>query len=200
MCGRLLHVVLATAVALPLAAAPQHFACANADTCTEALKLGVPGSLERLTALAEGGDGAAQLALGQYYLGGLKTPSQPSGDSWLQGTKWMSMAAAQGNPEPLAYLAGTLMETDRLRFFRFAAEQGYAPAQLELAFYYSAKGDLVHYRKWLLLATKDLPEAFRNDGDRAPEMTPAQIAESDRLAREWKPKTWAELRAAEDAN
>jgi TPR repeat protein len=199
MHGRLLIVALVATLMLPLAAAPQDFACANADTCTEALRLGVPGSLERLTALAEGGDSDAQLRLGFYYYGVLKTPSQPSGDSWLQGTKWLRMAAAQGNPEAL-FQAGSLMEIDRARFFHFAAEQGYAPAQLELAFHYSAKGDLVQYRKWYLLAIKDLPNAFRTEADRAPEMTPAQIAESDRLAREWKPKTWAELRAAEGAN
>lgn len=192
--------VAALVAALALPGVAQDIICEEADICTEALKMGLPGSLEQLTDLAEGGDSAAQVMLGFYYLGKFKTPSQPSGDSWLQGTKWLRMAAAQGNPEALLYLAGTLMETDRLRFCRFAAEQGYAPAQLELAFYYSSKGDLVQYRKWFQLAAKDLPETFRSDGSRAPEMTPAQIAESDRLVREWRPKTWAELQAADGVN
>lgn len=200
MSGRFLIAALVAALAAPLTAVPQDFVCENADVCTEALKMGVAGSFERLTELAEGGDAEAQARLGFYYLGKLKTPSQPSGDSWLQGTKWLRMAATQGNPEALFYLAGTLMETDRLRFYRFAAEQGHAPSQLELAVYYSSKGDLVRYRKWFQLAVKDLPDAFRTDGARAPEMTPAQIAEADRLAREWKPKTWAELQAADGAN
>ena len=199
MRGWLLGAALVAVAALPLIAAPQDFVCKNADECTEALKMGVAGSLERLTALAGDGDADAQVRLGFYYLGKFKTPSQPIGDSWLQGTKWLRMAATQGNPEALFYLAGTLMETDRLRFFRFAAEQGYSPAQWELADYYSAKGDLVQYRKWFLVAVKNLPKAFHTDA-RAPEMTPAQIAEGDRLAREWKPKTWAELQAAEGAN
>ena len=194
------RLTLAVAVALPLMAFPQDFACENAETCTEALRMGVKGSLERLTALAEGGDAAAQVKLGFYYLGKFKTPSQPSGDSWLQGTKWLRMAAAQGNPEALCHFAATLMETDRERFYRFAAEQGYTPAQLELAYYYSGKGDLVQYHKWFQLATRDLPEAFRKDGSRVSEMTPAQIAEGNRLAREWKPKTWAELQAADSPN
>lgn len=200
MHGRLKRLTFIAAAALPLMAVPQDFACENAETCTEALRMGVKGSLERLTVLAEGGDAAAQVKLGFYYLGKWKTPSQPSGDSWLQGTKWLRLAAAQGNPEALCHFAATLMETDRERFYRFAAEQGYAPAQLELATYYSGKGDLVQYRKWFQLATKDLPEAFRTDGSRVAEMTPAQIAESDRLAREWKPKTWAELQAADGSN
>lgn len=200
MHGRLLIASLVAALTLSVAATPQDFACENADVCTEALRMGVAGSLERLTELAEGGDAEAQVRLGFYYLGKLKTPSQPSGDSWLQGTKWMRMSATQGNPDALFYLAGTLMETDRLRFYRFAADQGHSPAQLELAFYYSSKGDLVQYRKWFQLAVRDLPEAFRTDGAGAPEMTPAQIAEGDRLAREWKPKTWAELQAADGAN
>lgn len=199
MCGRLLQVVLATAIALPLLGAPQNFVCKNADECTEALRLGVPGSVERLTVLAESGDTDAQLRLGYYYYGRLKTPSQPSGDSWLQGTKWLKMAASQGNPEALFH-AGKLLEIDRVRFFHLAAEQGYAPAQLELAFHYSDQGDLVQYRKWFLLAVKDLPESLREEPSRESEMTPAQIAEGDRLAREWKPKTWAELRAADAAN
>ncbi len=194
---------LVVVLALPLAAAPQDFVCENADSCTEALKMGVQGSLERLTALAEGGDAEAQVRLGFYYLGKFKTPSQPSGDSWLQGTKWLRMAAAQGNPEALYYLAGTLMETDRLRFYRFAAEQGYPPAQLQLAYYYSGKGDLVQFHKWFQLSVAALPPTFRDDGpfkENIRKMTPAQIAEGDRLAREWKPKTWAELQATDGVN
>ncbi len=101
MHGRLLVATLVAASSLAVAAAPQDFNCTDANICTEALKMGVPGSLERLTALAESGDADAQLYLGAYYYGKLKTPSQPSGDSWLQGTKWLRMAAAQGNPETL---------------------------------------------------------------------------------------------------
>lgn len=194
------QVLLTTAVVLPLLGAPQDFVCKNADECTEALKLGLPGSLERLTALAEGGDAAAQVKLGMYFLGHTKSPSLPRGDSWVQGTKWLMTAAYQGSRDAQFILAKTLSGADRLRFFRFAAEQGHAEAQLELSFNYSAKGDLVQYRKWFLLAVKDLPKAFQTDGIRVSEMTPEQIAESDRLAREWEPKTWAELRAADDAN
>ena len=171
--------------------------------CAEALMMGVAGSLERLVAMAEGGDAAAQVALGRYYLGEFKTPSQPSGDSWLQGTKWMRMAATQGNPDALFYLAGTLMETDRLRFYRFAAEQGKAPAQLELASYYLGKGELVQYQKWFQLSVAKLQEGFRIYGpfkEAMQKITAAEIAEGDRLAREWKPKTWAELLAADGAN
>lgn len=199
MRGRFLQALLAAAVALPLIGAPQDFACNNADECMEALRLGLPGSVERLTALAESGDSDAQLVLGHYYYGKLKTPSQPSGDSWLQGTKWLKIAATQGNPRAL-FEAGKLLEIDRVRFFHFAAEQGYPPAQLELADYYSAKGDLVQYRKWFQLAINSLPESLRESPARASEMTPAQVAESDRLVREWKPKTWAELRTADAAN
>jgi hypothetical protein len=93
MRGWLLGAALVAVAALPLIAAPQDFVCENAEVCTEALKMGVAGSLDRLTALAEGGDAGAQVNLGFYYLGKWKTPSQPSGDSWLQGTKWLRMAA-----------------------------------------------------------------------------------------------------------
>jgi len=196
MHGRLQRLALVAAGALPLMAVPQDFACDNADACTQALMMGVEGSLERMIALAEGGDAAAQAKLGLYYLGEWNTPSQPGGDSWLQGTKWLRMAATQGSPEALYHLAGTLMETDRIRFYRFAAEQGHALAQLKLAFFYLGEGDLVQYRKWFQLGIEGQTEPFRISGPieaKDLKLTSAQIAEGDRLAREWKPKTWAEL-------
>ena len=36
-----------------------------------------------------------------------------------------------------------------------------------------------------------------NRDEMAAKMTPTQIAEAQRLAREWKPKTWAEVQAME---
>ena len=77
--------------------------------------------------------------------------------------------------------------------YRRAAEQGYAGAQSNLGFMYG-KGrgvplDYVQAHMWLNLATKQGIERARKARDElAKKMTPAQIAEAQRLAREWKPK------------
>ncbi len=64
--------------------------------------------------------------------------------------------------------------------------------------YYKGEGvpqDYVEAHKWLnLAAAKDSQHAKARDLAAA-KMTREQIAEAQRLAREWKPKTWAELKA-----
>ncbi len=85
-----------------------------------------------------------------------------------------------------------------LREFRPLAEQGVAEAQFNLGFAYE-KGegvpqDYVHAHMWLNLGASRLPpgtkhtRAVNNRDILAEKMTPAQIAEAQRLAREWKPK------------
>ncbi len=74
-----------------------------------------------------------------------------------------------------------------------AAAQGYAEAQRNLGVMY-AKGegvpqDYVQARMWVNLAAAQGNEQARKAVDLlAEKMTPAQIAEAQRLAREWKPK------------
>ncbi len=79
-----------------------------------------------------------------------------------------------------------------------AAEQGYALAQTNLGFmYHLGRGVPQDYSKahmWFNLATSRYPPG--EDRDRvvknrdivAAKMTPAQISEAQKLAREWKPK------------
>ena len=102
--------------------------------------------------------------------------------------------ANQGVPQDYA---------EAVKWCRLAAEQGDASAQYNLAVMY-AKGqgvpqDYAEAHKWVNLA------AAQSQGDRqknsskyrdsiAQKMTPQQIAEAQRLAREWKPKTWDELK------
>ena len=83
------------------------------------------------------------------------------------------------------------------------AEQEDANAQLNLGVMY-AKGqgvpqDYVQAHKWINLAASRAsgPDAAKYGKARdrvADKMTPAQVAEAQRLAREWKPKTWEELK------
>ena len=85
-----------------------------------------------------------------------------------------------GNGVPLDY-------TQSVRWYLSAADQGNTDAQISLGFLYkygeAVRFDYVQAYKWFDLAGSD------SDRDIvATMMTPAQIAEAQKLAREWKPK------------
>jgi len=85
-----------------------------------------------------------------------------------------------------------------MKWYRKAAEQGDDEAQFELGWAYadgnSVPQDFIQAYLWFYLAgahgddtyAEDYAEDFRNS--LAGKMTPAQIAEAQRLARKWKPK------------
>ena len=74
-----------------------------------------------------------------------------------------------------------------------AAQQGDAQAQFQLGIQYAVgngvQQSFVMAYKWMnLAATQDYEDADRFIDSIASQMTPAQIAEAQQLAREWKPK------------
>ena len=89
---------------------------------------------------------------------------------------------------------------EALKWFRKAAEQGDAAAQFNLGFMYrmgqgvSQNHVLAHM--WFNLAASRFPSSKNENRDSAikardasaSNMTPAQIAKAQKLAREWKPK------------
>ena len=80
-----------------------------------------------------------------------------------------------------------------LRIFRQFADQGYASAQNNLGvLYHFGKGvtqDYVHAHMWYSLAAAGGEKVAGTWRDiLAGKMTPDQIAEAQKLAREWKPK------------
>jgi hypothetical protein len=81
----------------------------------------------------------------------------------------------------------------QVSWYRKAADQGYADAQSNLGRMY-AKGlgvpqDYVQAHMWFnLAAAKGDADAIKNRDRVSTMMTPAQIAEAQKLAREWKPK------------
>jgi hypothetical protein len=86
---------------------------------------------------------------------------------------------------------------EAVKWYRKAAEQGDANAQYNLGgMYYQGKGvqqDYIIALMWLNLAASRMSDAekrgaVRNRDTVASKMTPEQIAEAQRLAREWKPK------------
>ena len=85
-----------------------------------------------------------------------------------------------------------------VKWYRKAAEQGHATAQYNLGFMYG-KGqgvpqDDAQAHMWFDLAASRFPpgekrdKAVKNRNIVANKMTPAPIAEAQKLAREWKPK------------
>ena len=82
---------------------------------------------------------------------------------------------------------------EAMKWYRRAAEQGYAPAQFNLGNMYNeghgVPQDYVQAHMWLNLAASQGSDKGRRNRDlAAAKMTPDQIAEAQRLAREWKPK------------
>jgi TPR repeat protein len=115
-------------------------------------------ALQLCRPLAEQGDARAQTGLGGLYYNG-----QGIQQDYAEAAKWA----------------------------RKAAEQGYASAQAYLGImYWNGQGvpqDAVLAYMWLNLAAAQEPGAVGRRDVAASQMTPEQIAEAQRLAREWKP-------------
>ena len=107
-------------------------------------------------------------------------------------------AAEQGNAEAQFSLGNMYVEghgvpqddQQAVSWFRMAAEQGFAPAQVNLGVMHTqgqgVEQDLVEAHKWFNIAGgavdedgMDLREAVEE------QMTPAEISESMRLAKDW---------------
>ena len=79
---------------------------------------------------------------------------------------------------------------EAVKWYRLAAEQGYAQAQNNLGLMYR-KGqgvvqDFVYAHMWMnIAAASGNSRAALNRDSNATQMTPAQIAEAQKLAREW---------------
>ena len=148
---------------------------------------------------AEQGHADAQLILGLADAGG-------------EAARWYRLAAEQGNADAQLIL-GTMYANgegvpqdygEAARWYRLAAEQGNADAQLILGTMYAGgegvPQDYVQSHKWLNLAasrtTPEKAEDNRSLRDQLAElMTAPQVADAQRLAREWQPKTWEQLKA-----
>jgi TPR repeat protein len=127
---------------------------------------------------------------------------------YAEAARWWHKAAAQGDAQAqhnlgFMYAAGQGIPqdyTEAVRWWHKAAAQGDAQAQYTLGVLY-AKGlgvpqDYVQAHMWLNLAASRYSaveaearaRAVHNRDVVAAKMTPAQIAEAQKLAREWRPK------------
>jgi TPR repeat protein len=142
---------------------------------------------------AEQGHPDAQYKLGVLILSG----SWPT--NYAEAVKWYRLAAEQGDfgaQFRLGYEEGffrLLDPTEAVKWFRLSAERGYPDAQNNLGVSYEqGKGvpqDYVSAHMWFNLAGAGGLEIASTNRDRiASKMTPAQIAEAQRLAASWEPK------------
>lgn len=155
-----------------------------------------PPPSKELLASADTGNTAAQNKLGLLYNEG-----QGVTQDYAQAKHWFQKAAEQGHPGAQVNL-GTLYlqghgapESDQMALFWFrrAAEQQDALGFAKLGFMYErGRGvpqDFIQAHMWYnLSAAQGERRALESRDALASRMTPAQVAEAQRLAREWKPK------------
>ena len=128
--------------------------------------------IERLRSEAEQGSASAQHNLGLMYDLGMSVPQDDQ-----EAVKWYRLAAEQGNPFGQYNLA-------------LMYDLGRGVAQ-----------DYVQAHKWINLAVSGMNPGIEDVSDYrsardevAKKMTTPQVAEAQRLAREWQPKTWEQLK------
>jgi TPR repeat protein len=89
------------------------------------------------------------------------------------------------------YLSAPESAVEAVKWYKKAAEQGYAMAQYMLGNAYQegvgVLRDVVAAHMWLNLAAAGNQSAAEVRDELEKRMTPAQIAEAEKLAREWKP-------------
>ncbi len=160
-------------------------------------------ALRELLPLAENGDARAQNILGQMHHEGKGVPPDAT-----EAARWFRRAAEQGVVGAQHWL-GVLYEigngveqnyTEAAKWYRRAAEQGSSLDMLNFGeMCYGGHGvprDFVQAYMWLCLAAerlsrfpgKERERAVRNREIVAKSMTPEQIAEAQRLARDWRSK------------
>ena len=146
---------------------------------------------------ADQGDAAAQFNLGIRYATG-----EGVAQDYVEAVAWMRKAADQGDAGAQYNLAVSYVNglgvpqdfTQAVAWYRKAADQGYADAQYNLGSMYSRGAglpqDYVEAHKWRNLAasrvTGDEQKRYAEPRDALAKLiTPAQLAEAQRLAREW---------------
>jgi TPR repeat protein len=182
-------ILLMLSSAAPVAAGPFEDSVAEYDRgdYENAYRLLVP--------LAEQGVAKAQVNLGLMYFYGQAVPQND-----IEAEKWFRKAADQGDAFAehnlgVMYANGWGLPVDlaeAAKWYQRAADLGLSDAQYDLGLMY-AKGqgvpqDYVRARMWLnLSAAQGNKDAVGETGRIARVMTRSQIAEADKLAREWKP-------------
>jgi len=155
-----------------------------------------PTALRIYRQLAKQDDAFAQFNLGVMYDKGRGVPQ-----SYKEAVWWYRKAADQGYMAAQTNLGAMYHNGhgvprdygEAVKWYRKAAEQGNHHAHIHLGFMYEAgrgvRQDYVQAHMWYNLSVvKGNKIAGESRDSLAVKMTPAQIAEAQKLAREWKPK------------
>ena len=137
----------------------------------------------------------AQLNLGSMYDKGEGVPQ-----NYAVAAAWYRKAADQGNGTAQLNLGNKYFKGEGVSqnyaaaaaWYRKAADKGASDAQYNLGnMYFKGQGvpqDYGHAHMWFnLAAAQNNANAIKNRDIVAKQMTPVQIAEAQKLAREWKP-------------
>jgi TPR repeat protein len=170
---------------------------ANAGSLDDLLydheRLFYPKPLRLLRPLAEQGVAGAQVNLGLMYENGSGVPQD-----YAEAVKWYRLAADQNHPRA-QFLLGNMYANGRgvpqdgaeaVKWYGKAAEQGDAFALTNLGIMYATGNgvpqDDVLAHLWFNVAAASGNEVAQKNRDFVSStMTPDQIAEAQRLAREW---------------
>lgn len=137
----------------------------------------------------------------QFNLGTLYDNGKGVRQNKTEALKWYHLAAERGNDGAqfnvgLLHFAGVAVSENRVeaaKWFRRAADQGHLGAQVYLGLCYATglgvPQDNIQAYMWLsLAAARSDQDAISNRNRIAQKMTPAHIAEAQKLAVEWKSK------------
>jgi hypothetical protein len=178
---------------------------ANSDASYAAYQHGRYATALRLARpLAVEGDPRAQSMLGLLYYRGHGVPQDHN-----EALKWFRNAADQDDATAQFYLGVMFSKgqgvpqdnTEAAKWFRRAADLGKAQAQYNLGLFYATgeagERDNVSAHMWFNLAAAHFPASETDNRSAAvrvrdlvaEKMTPDQIVQAERRAREWAPKS-----------
>jgi len=154
-------------------------------------------ALELWLPLAEQGNPDAQVGLGSLYLGGYDVAKdETAAMAWFRKAAEQGSASGQFSLGSLYY--GRKDYAAAASWYRRASEQGNALAQIRLARLYGeglgVSRDNVQAFKWFAIAAEHGGDSYARSNAAqgrdaaARRLAPAQLAQAERLVREWKPK------------
>ncbi len=160
-------------------------------------ELGDVNALAAVRVRAKKGDASAQFTLGKIY-----EDNRVVSKDDVEAVKWYRKAADQGLAKAQVVLGEMYADgrgvpkddVEAVKWYRKAAEKDDVDAKWHLGLMYQYGGDGVPedeteaYKWYLLAGAQGSVSAHRSIGMIEDDLTPAQRAEGQRLAREWKPK------------